>query len=233
MTRHLIVNADDFGQSPGINKGIILAHEQGIVTSASLMVRGAAAVEAAAYGRANTHFSLGLHVDLGEWVYQDGDWVARYEVVSTTDRSAVAGEVTRQLDNFRHLVGRDPTHLDTHQHVHRHKPVRSILLEVADKLKIPLRHFSSVVRYCGDFYGQTGKGEPFPEGISVSKLIDIVRTLPVGVTELACHPGCPDNLNSAYGYERSLEVRALCDPQVRSTITNEQIHFCSFGKISR
>src|SRR4051794_16830036 len=47
--RYVIVNADDFGQSRGINRGIILAHEQGIVTSASLMVRWAAAAEAAAY----------------------------------------------------------------------------------------------------------------------------------------------------------------------------------------
>jgi len=37
--RYLIVNADDFGQSPGVNRGIIQAHEHGIVTSASLMVR--------------------------------------------------------------------------------------------------------------------------------------------------------------------------------------------------
>ena len=45
--KKLIVNADDFGQSPGINKGIIKAREKGIVTSASLLVRYPAAVEAA------------------------------------------------------------------------------------------------------------------------------------------------------------------------------------------
>src|ERR1700722_19032593 len=58
--RYVIVNADDFGQSRGINQGIIQAHEQGIVTSASLMVRWAGAAEAAAYGRAHPNFSLGL-----------------------------------------------------------------------------------------------------------------------------------------------------------------------------
>ena len=50
--RRLIVNADDFGQSPGVNRGIIEAHQHGIVTSASLMVSWPAAAEAAAYGRA-------------------------------------------------------------------------------------------------------------------------------------------------------------------------------------
>jgi chitin disaccharide deacetylase len=62
--RSLIVNADDFGQSPGVNRGTIKTCEQGIVTSASLMVRGPAA--AGAYGQERPTLSLGLHLDLGE-----------------------------------------------------------------------------------------------------------------------------------------------------------------------
>ena len=50
-SKKLIVNADDFGQSAGINSGIIRAHEEGIVTSASLMVRYATAADAAAYAK--------------------------------------------------------------------------------------------------------------------------------------------------------------------------------------
>jgi predicted glycoside hydrolase/deacetylase ChbG (UPF0249 family) len=66
--KYLIVNADDFGQSPGINRGIIEAHEQGIVTSASLMTRWLAAGEAALYAKQFPKLSVGLHLDLGEWV---------------------------------------------------------------------------------------------------------------------------------------------------------------------
>ena len=51
--RELIVNADDFGLSEGVNRGIAEAHEHGIVTSASLMVRGASAPAAAAYADAH------------------------------------------------------------------------------------------------------------------------------------------------------------------------------------
>ena len=50
--KYLIVNADDFGLTPGINAGIVTAHEQGIVSSTTLMVHGAAAEEAAAWARA-------------------------------------------------------------------------------------------------------------------------------------------------------------------------------------
>src|SRR4051794_21157272 len=117
--RYLIVNADDFGRSPGVNRGIVRAHEHGIVTSASLMVRWPAAAEAAGYGRPRPGLSLGLHVDLGEWSLCGADWQPVYEVVDSDNPGAVAAEVGRQLAAFRSLVGRDPTHLDSHQHVHR------------------------------------------------------------------------------------------------------------------
>src|SRR5919112_5422834 len=152
--RYLIVNADDFGRSPGVNRGTAEAHERGIVTSASLMVRWPAAAEAAAYVREYPDLGLGLHLDLGEWAYRDGNWVPVYEVAPADDAAAVAEEVAHQLAAFRRLVGRDPTHIDSHQHVHRWESARSVLVEVARELAVPLRDCSPKFRYCGDFYGQ-------------------------------------------------------------------------------
>ena len=94
--RYLIVNADDFGLSAGVNRGIIRAHEQGILTSASLMVYWPAAPEAAEYALKHPGLSIGLHVDLAEWVYRDYQWVPRYEIVPTDDERAVAQETARQ-----------------------------------------------------------------------------------------------------------------------------------------
>ena len=85
MSRVLIVNADDFGRTGGINRGIARAHEEGIVTSASLMVRDPAAAEAAAYAGEHPQLGVGLHVDLGEWVYGDGGWPAVYELEQTAE----------------------------------------------------------------------------------------------------------------------------------------------------
>ena len=118
--RSLIVNADDFGQSHGINQGVALAHTDGIVTSASMMVRWPAVSEAVVWARARSGFSLGLHLDLGEWTMRGGEWVQAYEVVPHDDPAAVAREVARQLGEFRRLMQREPTHLDSHQHIHRH-----------------------------------------------------------------------------------------------------------------
>ena len=86
----LIVNADDFGLSPGVNRGIVEAHELGIVTSASLMVRWPCAAEAAVLAATHPRLSIGLHVDLCEWAYKEEAWVAAYTVVPVNDGAAVA-----------------------------------------------------------------------------------------------------------------------------------------------
>jgi predicted glycoside hydrolase/deacetylase ChbG (UPF0249 family) len=231
--RILIVNADDLGLSPGVNKGIFAAHEQGIVTSASLMVRWPAAMDAAAYARTTTKLSLGLHVDIGEWMYRANEWMALYEVVSAEDRKGLTEEVERQLSQFRELVGRNPTHIDSHQHVHRSQPLASILTTLSRNLGIPLRHREPTIRYEGGFYGQTGDGAPLPSGITTEALIRILTHLPAGITELGCHPGFGDDIVSMYRAERRLEVEALSDPRVRATIDAEKIHLRNFTDINR
>jgi chitin disaccharide deacetylase len=229
--RCLIVNADDFGQSSGVNRGIIAAHEGGIVTSASLMVRWPAAADAATYGRRHPNLSLGLHFDLGEWTYRDEAWVPLYEVVRTDDAAAVASELSGQLAIFRRLVGRDPTHIDSHQHIHRWEPVHSAMVETAYKLAVPLRHSSLDIRYCGDFYGQTRTGVPLPEAISIDRLIHILAVLPPGITELGCHPGEGNDLISMYQSERTQELNVLCAPLIRATIVAEGIELLSFHNV--
>jgi predicted glycoside hydrolase/deacetylase ChbG (UPF0249 family) len=230
--RCVIVNADDFGQSPGVNRGIIAAHEQGVVTSTSLMVRWPAAEEAAAYARAHPRLAVGLHLDLGEWVCRDGTWEPLYEVVRQDDAAAVAGEVSRQLAAFRRLVGRDPTHLDSHQHAHQKEPVKGLMIELAGRLGVPLRGCDPTIRYFGGFYGQTDDGRPLPEVLTPEGLIRILAELPPGVTELGCHPGEGEDLDTMYSRERALEVGVLCDPSVREALTALGIELCSFHRSS-
>lgn len=231
--RVLIVNADDFGQSPGVNEGVARAHEHGIVSSASLMVRWPAAAAAAEYGRAHPALSLGIHFDFSEWACHDGEWSPIYEVVQLEDAAAVAGEVQRQLACFRQLVGRDPTHLDSHQHAHRREPVRSILRQLARELCVPLRSYSRRVRYYGGFYGQQSDGTPLPDFTSVEHLVQVLTDLQAGVTELGCHPALRVDLNTMYGAERLREVASLCDPRVRSALVELGIELRSFAEVGR
>ena len=87
--KELIVNADDLGRCARINLGVARAHEYGIVTSASLMVRWPTARDAARWARGRATLGLGLHLDLGEWAYGGGAWPVVYEVVALDDAAAV------------------------------------------------------------------------------------------------------------------------------------------------
>ena len=227
--RHLIVNADDFGLSEGTNRGIIEAHERGIVTSASLMVRKPAAQTAVQYAHSRPALAIGLHIDLGEWEWRDDAWMQTDHVVSTDDREAVVAAVGRQHDAFRALMGRDPTHLDSHQHIHHHEPVRSIALELAKSLGVPLRDTGGGIAYCGHFYGLGWRNTPHREGITVANLLAILRSLPPGISELGCHPGRDETLASCYRDERLIEVETLCDPEVRYVLACERIALRSFA----
>jgi chitin disaccharide deacetylase len=202
------------------------------VTSATLLVRSVAATEAAAYARRRPGLSVGLHVDLAEWEYDADAWRPRYEVVDTADRDAVAAEVARQVAVFESLIGQPPTHLDSHQHVHRDEPVRSVLRQWGERLDVPVRDLAPTIRYNGAFYGQDGRGYPVPDAITVDALIDLIAGLPPGVTELGCHPGDPVDLDSVYRDERRTEVESLCNPRVRAAIEENGVQLRSFATVT-
>ena len=227
MWKYAIVNADDFGQSSGVNRGVIEAYERGILTSASLMVRWPSATGAADYARSKPGLGVGLHLDLGEWAYLDNDWVRLYQVVNETDERAVSTEVAFQIEAFKCLVGRCPTHLDSHQHIHRKEPVRSVVLDAAMRLGVPVREHS--VPFCGRFYGQDEHGVSHPEWVGVDNLIGILATLGPGITEISCHPAAAEDLDTMYRSERLMELTTLCDPRVRRAVDEMGIELKSFA----
>jgi predicted glycoside hydrolase/deacetylase ChbG (UPF0249 family) len=224
---YVIVNADDFGQSPGVNRGVVQAHERGIVTSASLMVRHPHAAQAADYARQTPALGVGLHFDLGEWILRAGDWVPLYEVADLSNSRAIAGELDRQCDLFVKLLKRPPTHIDSHQHKHLHEPVRSIVCEVAQRYGIPVRGVT--IPYCGRFYGQDENGVSYPDWIAVPALVDILGSLETSVSEIGCHPATENDVHTMYGSERITELATLCNPLVREAISCLEIILISYA----
>ncbi|MEO5903727.1 MAG: ChbG/HpnK family deacetylase [Gemmatimonadaceae bacterium] len=230
-SRRVILNADDFGLTPGINAGIIEAHTSGIVSSTSLMVRAPAAEAAASAAAQCPTLSVGLHLDLGEWEFVGGEWVARYERAPLTDGLRVAAEVNAQLERFRRLTGRNPTHVDSHQHAHQNEPLRSIVLDLARQIGVPVRHFSPNVVYVGDFYGQNETGDAFPERLTPRFLCGLIESVGDGITELCCHPAQVVDFDSTYAAERLSELACLRDPSVRAAMDSAGIALVSFADV--
>jgi predicted glycoside hydrolase/deacetylase ChbG (UPF0249 family) len=223
VPRYLIVNGDDFGASRGINLGIMAAHHGGIVTSTSLMVNAPAVDHAVALGRAAPELSVGLHVDL------PGDGSNG----SAGGSRPVQSELRAQFARFQELMGRPPTHLDSHHNVHRDPQVVACFVALARERGLPLREHSRV-RYFSKFYGQWG-GETHLEQISVEMLASMLRTeIRNGVTELSCHPGYVDQDHpTGYAAEREAELRTLCDPRIRQTLVEESIRLVSYRDLDQ
>jgi chitin disaccharide deacetylase len=225
--RALVVNADDLGLSAGVNEGVLRAHARGIVTSTSLMVRQPAAAVAAAAVRQQPRLSVGLHVDLAEWRSDGEEWSLRYAWTDVSDAAAVRREVSAQLALFQRLVGRPPSHLDSHHRVHREQPAAAVLAELAARLEVPLRH-APPVRYCGSFYGQGRRNHSCPEAIQPQALAGLIHDLPDGITELCCHPAVQAEPGWQYGAERVVELGTLCSAAVRAAVRQSGVRLLGF-----
>jgi predicted glycoside hydrolase/deacetylase ChbG (UPF0249 family) len=193
--RFLIVNADDLGLSEAVNEGVFAAHEQGIVTSASLMVGRPAAAAAVAELSEHPDLAIGLHLEAGE-------------------------DLRGQLDRFRELVGRDPTHLDSHKHVHESEPISVAAEALAAELGVPLRN--RAIRYEGGFFGK--------DAISPEHLMELIRALSPGWTEIGCHPAAGPVPTSSYNAERQIELETLRDPRVKDLLNVMDVRLCSFAQ---
>ncbi len=218
--KYLIVNGDDFGAGQGINRGILEAYRHGILTSTSLMVNMPASKEAAQLSSELLDLSFGLHV-----TFTDEE---AKPLIDFSNARVCRTELQRQLDCFQRLIGRLPTHLDSHHNVHRDARLLPLFLDLARQYRLPLREHSPV-SYFSRFYGQWD-GVTHLEQISTESLVRMLETeIQEGCTELSCHPGyVAPGFESSYSVERETELQTLCDPFIRNVLVKRKIQLISF-----
>ena len=222
--RYCVVNVDDFGISEGVNHGVVDAHRASVVTSASLMVNMRHTAHAVALAQANPDLSVGLHVN---FTNETGP-----PIVDLDDVAACRIQLAGQIDCFESLLGRKPTHLDSHHHVHRRAALNRVFAEAANELGVPLRD-DPPVRFFGSFYG-AWDGESHPEQISVEMLEQMLATFGPGITEFATHVGYVDpSFQSDYRNEREIELRTLLDPRVPQLFDSLSIRRVAFSDLHR
>jgi predicted glycoside hydrolase/deacetylase ChbG (UPF0249 family) len=223
--KYCIVNGDDFGASQGINRGIIEAHNFGILTSSSLMMNMPHTDEAINKSRDLPSLSIGLHVTLTDEKAKP--------LIDFGEPDDCRNELQSQFDHFQELTARFPTHLDSHHNIHRDARILPFFLEMSEKYGLPLREHSPV-RYFPSFYGQWD-GETHLEQISVGNLIHILESeIGEGFTELSCHPGYVDpEFRTGYHVEREMELQTLCDPIIQKKIDELEIQLIGYEEYNK
>jgi predicted glycoside hydrolase/deacetylase ChbG (UPF0249 family) len=154
MTPRLIVNADDFGLSPGVSQGILAAHRDGIVTSTTVMINRPDVATHLQEALACPDLGVGLHLvftagppvlgldAIPGLVDADGLFFDQHTLWSQADRIPLAqlrAELAAQVQRFVDLAGYLPDHLDCHHFVHLYPPFFEVYVDLAQDYQIPLR----------------------------------------------------------------------------------------------
>jgi predicted glycoside hydrolase/deacetylase ChbG (UPF0249 family) len=250
--KRLIVNADDFGRSVGVNQGIVRAHREGIVTSTTLMTNAPDTDAAASLARDNAKLDVGVHLvltyarplsdpsRLRSIVGQDGAFPRPSVLLARDiDRDEALLEYRAQFARARELIGREPTHVDTHHWVHDHPALSWAVGEIARETGAAARTHTPRQR---DEYRAKDVRTPdhftrefqHRGHIEVDDLLAILRRLDDGVTELMCHPGehDPDLIaSSAYARERPIELATLTDPRIRAALERDRVALTTFAAL--
>ena len=151
--RRLIVNADDFGLHAAVNRGILAAHTEGIVSSTSLMAGGAALDDAVRIAKQCPQLGVGVHLTLvgaspllpvaevSSLLDEAGDFYGSYPLFikrflrGKIRLAEVERELAAQIDRVR-MAGIQPSHLDSHQHLHVLPGIGGLVLDLARRFSI-------------------------------------------------------------------------------------------------
>jgi len=225
----LIINADDLGYDPAVDAGLLRAMRSGVVSSATLMVNtpfSAAAAEAA------NGLAVGLHLNLArgrpvspafpDELLVDGAFAETG--AGALPARVVEGEARAQLKRAEQLLGRRPTHLDVHKHLHRQPRVLAGAAAAAAAWGLPVRALDGPMRAAlhahgvatpDDFAGEAG-GEAY---WTLPRFLAALEALCPGTTEFMCHPGePPTHVQSGYAAQRRVELDTFTSPEARAAL---------------
>lgn len=247
----LIVNADDFGLTAGVNQAVLLAVRRGILSSASLMVNQEASEAAIQYLKSGLVPNAGVHlcITVGRPITDPP------KIPSLVDEDGLfhrPSSFVRKAPNPRQILlefkaqiekalarGVPVTHLDTHHHIHRHPAVFEALTDAAQYYNLPVRHLDLGMRdelrrrgvatpdlFCGEWIGSEATLENF------QRLVLAARNEGYQLMELMTHPGLADSAlaaRSSYVTERQRELAVLCAPETQAWLDEQGVELCDYS----
>ena len=162
------------------------------------------------------------------------------ELRCAADADDISREAVAQIGRFKELVGRDPSHLDSHKYLHSCSPFAAPVAVAAAENGFPVRAMNSgerellratgvafADRFEGRYHGLDG------DGVGLSLLLELIRSIRPGVTELMCHPGHVDGelADSSYRLDRECELQALCSMELKRLIDQSDICLSNYERI--
>lgn len=250
----LLINADDFGFSKGVNYGILEGFKQGTITSTSMMVNMPAFEHAVELMKQYPELlNVGLHLvtsveysickGLKTLTDENGHFHHNEQKIANADIEEVRKEYQAQMDKFLE-TGFKPTHIDWHW---CHTPVQmQVAMEMAVKYNLPLRAHgkereeaftNAGIKYVANHYNEYYNHDQKNPTTTPDNLISILqKRLDEGCTEMSImvHPAYVDTTLmrlSSYNVIRATELEALLDPRVIAFIKANNIEMISYKNI--
>lgn len=227
----VIINADDFGLTEGINNGILTAHKQGVVTRTTLIMNGKAVDHAVKLAKAHPTLKVGIHLALsyGKPLSDKVDLLVdksntfkftKYETdLSPSEIQQVEQEWDTQIQAFL-KTGLTLDHIDSHHHVHGWTCLQPVVKHLFDKYHLPFRYTDQLENRSDmslteslwlDFYGELAQPDLFKQLLSQQ-----VETI-----EVMTHPAYVDATLlkiSSYTHDRERELNVLTSLDVPEAI---------------
>lgn len=253
---HLIVNADDFNLTQGVSRGILQAHDYGIVTSTSFLINLPVSRSLVRELTKRKRLGVGLHLnvtlgrslsspeEIPSLVNSKGYFRRGSELdLRKIRQEDLVTEYEHQIERFKNVFARLPTHLDTHHHLHEEKKIFEVLTPIALRYRLPIRRSrwcDANVKRLFSSHGITLtdyllKDLDASRAWNRSSLLKVIRVMKAGGYELMCHPGvCDQKLLkiSSFHQIRVQELEALVSFEIRSAIKKKRIRLISFDRLN-
>lgn len=247
----LVFNADDFGHSKGVNLGIIEAFQNGAVRSTTMMAGMPGFEHAVQLYRQNPGLGVGVHLTLTAGyavggVYQtltdrDGCFLKRAEIERRAaqgllDPAEIEQEYEAQIQKIRN-VGIEPTHFDSHHHIHNLNGVARVFLKLAKKYNKKVRIYDQS-RLSGEYAGirtpAVFADTFFDQTVSAGYLKHVITECQGDSLEIMCHPAYLDlqlYQTSSYNLKRIFELGVLTGSELKGFIEEQGITLCSYNEV--
>jgi len=253
--KQLIINADDFNLTPGVTRGILKSHDEGILTSTTVLINLPLEEKTIRELKMRPKLGLGIHLNVTlagpvspvsriPTLLKPGGIFRRppdYREKPPSVKEIIT-EYKAQIRLFERRFQKLPDHLDTHHHLHDHLLFFDALASVAKKWKLPIRR--SRIFQWAEFSHQT-KSLRSPDYLFGSldaqshwkrtSFLAVAENLPEGTSEIGCHPAfCDVTLReiSSFREVREEELAVFSDRKLRKTLSQLGIELIRFSDLS-